>query len=69
VNPAKPQRSARVPPALTWKRPGQPTGWGRVLEKRPEGAIAEPGYVCLEMQGKVRHVPARELELTDPPPI
>jgi hypothetical protein len=28
-----PQRWARVPPAIAWKRPGLPTEWTRVLER------------------------------------
>ena len=30
-----PQRDARVPPHLAWKRPGLPTEWTRVLEELP----------------------------------
>ena len=58
-----------MPPELTLKRPGLPAKWVRVLERHPEAVEALPGYVWLDMPGKLRHVPARELELTDPPPI
>jgi hypothetical protein len=57
-----PQRWARCPPHLAWKRPGLPTSWVRVLERHPEGAEALPGYVWLDMPGKLRHVPRHELE-------
>jgi hypothetical protein len=58
----EPQRWARVPPELAWKRPSVPTDWMRVLERHPEGVVAQPGYVWLEMPGKVRHVIEHELE-------
>jgi hypothetical protein len=32
----QPQRWARCPPALAWKRPGLPTEWVRVLKFRDE---------------------------------
>jgi hypothetical protein len=51
-----------VPPRLAWKRPGLPTDWVRVLERHPAGVVAQPGYVWLEMPGKVRHASERELE-------
>jgi hypothetical protein len=35
-----------------------------VLEHHPEGVEALPGYVWLDTPGKVRHVPAKELEFT-----
>jgi len=62
------QRWARCPPALAWKRPGLPTEWVRVLEHHPEGDQALPGYVWLDMPGKVRHVPEGALEFTDERP-
>jgi hypothetical protein len=34
----QPQRWARCPPRLAWKRPGLPTDWVRVLKRHPEGA-------------------------------
>ena len=61
------QRWAPCPPGLAWKRPGLPTDWVRVLERHPEGVAALPGHVWLDMPGKVRHVPARELEFTEEP--
>ena len=63
-----PQRWARVLPGLAWKRPGLPAEWVPVLERHPEGAPGLPGYVWLDMPGKVRHVPERELEFRDEPP-
>ena len=50
-----------------WKRPGLPKDWVRVLERNPDEAVAQPGYVWLEMPGKVRHVGAHELEFKDEP--
>jgi hypothetical protein len=64
----QPQRWARCPPRLAWKRPGLPTDWVRVLERHPEGVKGLPGYVWLDMLGKVRSVGAHELEFTDDPP-
>jgi hypothetical protein len=61
------QHWARVPPQFAWKRPGLPTGWVRVLERHPEGAVAQEGYVWLDMPGKVRHVGEHELEFTEAP--
>ncbi len=46
-----------------WKRPGLPKDWVRVLKRHPDGAVAQPGYVWLEMPGKVRHVWAAHLEV------
>jgi hypothetical protein len=37
-----PQRWARVPPRLAWKRPGLPTEWTRVLERNEEAMRPEP---------------------------
>jgi hypothetical protein len=50
------------PPGLAWKRPGLPNDWVRVLERHPDGVAAQPGYVWLEMPGKVRHASEHELE-------
>jgi hypothetical protein len=41
----------------------------RVLERHPKGVAALPGYVWLDLPGKVRHVRADELEFTGQPPI
>jgi hypothetical protein len=59
-----PQRWARVPPAIACKRPGLPTDWTRVLERNPEAMRPEPlpGYVWLDLPGKVLHVHAGDLE-------
>ena len=62
------QRWARVPPGLAWKRPGLPANWVRVLESHPEGAQALPGYVWLDVPGKVLHVEERQLEFTSEQP-
>lgn len=59
---------ARGKPAFLWKRPELPRGWVRVLERHPEGVQGLPGYVWLDMPGKVRSVDAHELEFTDQPP-
>jgi hypothetical protein len=58
------QRWARVPPTLAWKRPGLPTEWTRVLERNEEAMNPKPlpGYVWLELPGKVLHVPTKDLE-------
>jgi hypothetical protein len=64
-----PQRWARCPPALAWKRPGLPARWVRVLERHPEGVVGLPGYVWLDMPGKVRSVREAELEFRDDPPV
>jgi hypothetical protein len=57
------ERWARVPPHLAWKRPGLPTEWTLVLERNPEAMNPEPlpGYVWLELPGKMLH--AREADL------
>ena len=57
-----PQRWAHCPPGLPWKRPGLPTHWVQVLERHPDAVVAQPGYVWLEMPGKVRHASDHELE-------
>ena len=61
------QRWARVPPHLAWKKPGLPTDWVRVFERHPQGIKALPGYVWLDMPGKVRHVGEHELEFREDP--
>jgi hypothetical protein len=65
------QRWARVPPHLAWKHPGLPTEWTRVLERNEEAMRPEPlpGYVWLDMPGKVLHVEVARLEFTDEPPV
>jgi hypothetical protein len=63
-----PQRWARVRPELAWKRPGLPKDWVRVLERHPEGFAGEPGYVWLDMPGKVKSVGVHELEFAITPP-
>jgi hypothetical protein len=63
-----PQRWARVPPRKAWKHPGLPVDWVRVLDRHPEGVEALPGYVWLDMPGKVRHVREIDLEFTVEPP-
>jgi hypothetical protein len=55
-------RWARGIPYLLRKRPGLPATWVRVLERHTEGVEALPGYVWLDLPGKVRHVQERELE-------
>ena len=49
-----PQRWARVPPHLAWKRPGLPTEWTRVLERNEEAMNPEPlpGYLWLDTPGR-----------------
>jgi hypothetical protein len=58
------RRWARGKPALLWKRPWLSRGWVRVLERHPEGVRGLPGYVWLDMPGKVRSVEEHELEFT-----
>jgi hypothetical protein len=57
------------PLALAWKRPGLPTHWVRVPERNPEAMNPDPlpGYVWLELPGKVLHAPAYHLEFQEPP--
>jgi hypothetical protein len=45
-----PQRWARVPPALAWKRSGSPTEWTRVVEVMPADTLhpLPAGYVLLD---------------------
>jgi len=62
-----PQRCAYCPPRLAWKRPGLPTDWVPVLDQQREGVKGSPGYVWLDMPGKVRSVGAHEHEFTDDP--
>jgi hypothetical protein len=64
----QPQRWARCPPRLAWKRPGLPADWVRVLKRHPEGVKGLPGHVWLDIPGKVRSVGAHALEFTDDPP-
>jgi hypothetical protein len=65
---AETEHWARGKPALLWKRPGLPRDWVRVLERHPEGVQGLPGYVWLDMPGKVRSVGEHELEFTMTPP-
>jgi hypothetical protein len=65
VHPTTPsQRWARGKPEILWKRPGLPRNWVRVLKRHPEpmGLAGQgwplPGYLWLDMPGKVRHVPS-----------
>jgi hypothetical protein len=44
---------------------GPADGLGCVLERHPDEAVAQPGYVWLELPGKVQHVPERDLEFTE----
>ena len=64
------QRWGRVPPRLAWKHPGLPTKWRRVLGRNPEAMSPDPlpGYVWLEMPGKVLHTDERHLEFRYEPP-
>jgi hypothetical protein len=57
------QRWARVRPEIAWKWPGLPTNWVKVIERHPEGFANQPGYVWLDMPGKVRSVREQELEI------
>ena len=50
----EPQRWARVPPGLAWKRPGLPSDWVRVLERHPDGVPALAGYVWLDLPEKAQ---------------
>ncbi len=45
-----PQRWARVPPGLAWKRPGLPTDRVRVIEEMPADILypLPTGYVLLD---------------------
>jgi hypothetical protein len=61
-------RWARGKPALLQKRPALPVGWVPVLERHPEGFVALPGYVWLDVLGKVRLVGEHELDFTNEPP-
>ena len=64
----QPQRWARVPPGLAWKRPGLPREWTRVLERHPEGVANLPGWCWLDTPTKVLAVPEHMLEFRDEPP-
>jgi hypothetical protein len=70
VTASSPQRWARVPPHLAWKRPGLPTEWTRVVERNEEAMRPEPlpGYVWLDTRGKRTHVWVAHLEFRDDPP-
>ena len=68
MTPTNPQRWARGLQHLLWKRPGLPRDWVPVLERHPEGVQGLPGYVWLDMPGKVRSVGPHELEFMDEPP-
>jgi hypothetical protein len=63
------ERWARVRPELAWKQPGLPTKWTRLLEQNPEATNPDPlpGYVWLDMPGKVLHIDEHLLEFTDEP--
>jgi hypothetical protein len=69
-----PQRWARVPPGLAWKRPGLPREWVRVLERHPEplGLAGDgyplPGWCWLDTPAKVLSVCEHLLEFTQDPP-
>jgi hypothetical protein len=63
----KPQRWARVPPGLAWKRPGLPRDWVQVLERHPEGLSTLPGWCWLDTSGKPQHVAEHLLEFTEEP--
>lgn len=47
---------------------GRPTDLVRVLDQLPQGMAAMPGYVWLDMPGKVRSVREQELEFTEEEP-
>jgi len=61
------QRWARVRPELARRRPGLPTGWTRVLERNPDAMNPNPlpGYVWLDLPGKVLHAPEHPLEFQE----
>ncbi len=62
------QRWAHVRSHLAWKRPGLPTEWTQVLDRKPDAMNPDPlpGYMWLELAGKALHVPAHHLEFQDP---
>ena len=65
-----PQRWARVPPGLAWKRPGLPTGWTRVIEQMPADMLypLPPGYVLLDARkDRPLRAWAAHLEFRDDP--
>jgi hypothetical protein len=64
----EPQRWARVPPGLAWKRPGLPTDWVRVLDRHPEGIATLPDWCWLDTPAKVRAVAEHFLEFRQDPP-
>jgi hypothetical protein len=61
----EPQRWARVPPGLAWKRPGLPREWVRVLQRHPEGLTTIPGWCWLETPMKVLAVSEYLLEFRE----
>jgi hypothetical protein len=67
MGPPPSRRWARCPPHLAWKKPGLPTDWVPVLDRHPKGVKGLPGYVWLDMPGKVRSIGEHELEFTEVP--
>jgi hypothetical protein len=68
VGSTEPQRWARVPPALAWKRPGLPTRWVRVVQGDRDGKPPLAGYVFVDMGGgKIMRVWERHLEFREDP--
>jgi hypothetical protein len=61
----EPQRWARVPPGLAWKRPGLPKDWVPVLERHPDGLATPLTWCWLDVQGKPRHVAEHLLEFRE----
>jgi hypothetical protein len=63
------QRSLKAGPGCPrislGSEPGLPTEWTRVLERNPEAMNPEPlpGYVWLDVPGKVLHVRIADLEI------
>jgi hypothetical protein len=70
----EPQRWARVPPGLAWKRPGLPRDWVRVLGRHPDpmglanDGYPIPGYIWLETPAKVLSVAKHLLEFREDAP-
>jgi hypothetical protein len=61
--------STTTPLAAGSSSPATPAeGLVRVLEQHPEGVQGLPGYVWLDMPGKVRSVGEQELEFSVEPP-
>ena len=67
MRPTEHQRGARVPLHLTWKHPGLPRDWVRVLEGNEEAMNPRPlhGYVWLDASPWPLHVWAPHLEFQD----